>query len=111
MVELGGKGNIQSIQQALESRNIRTHDWNFPSVSEYTTLWELHGVEVQFARLYDRPTLLPEGIDSWIQMFVGKIDPDVLETVVADLQRTLFDGTNWTADYRRLCISGRKRSV
>jgi hypothetical protein len=94
--------------------------WYFPSVGEYSSILEQHGIEVTSATLYDRPTLLEEGGDglsNWLlQMFGGGFFRDmcdeevnnILSTINDKLRPHLWDGTQWTADYRRIRILGKK---
>lgn len=131
VVEFGGKGNLQKIVEALEQELLllrRSHGNNFsdtriqsyyPSISEYSTLLERHDIEVQSALLFDRPTLLDggdDGMKNWLRVFRSKLleslDKDVAEDVmqrVSDkLRPDLFDGKQFTADYRRIRVVGRK---
>jgi trans-aconitate methyltransferase len=125
VVEFGGKGNVDKIvkaSQKLFGKSENENPWYFPSVAEYCSLLENHGIEVLSATLYDRPTVLEDGKDgmsNWLRMFGGTllIDiPDqskdqVIEEIVSKLKvkdSNLFDGETWTADYRRLRIVGRK---
>jgi trans-aconitate methyltransferase len=123
VVEFGGKGNVQRIVEAtLETMNrSMTTDspWYFPSVGEYSSILEKHGIEVTSAALYDRPTVLEEGdegLSNWLRMFGGAFFRDMsdeqvnnaLTTVNHKLRPHLWDGTQWTADYRRIRIIGKK---
>mmetsp|Transcript_5891 Transcript_5891/g.16210 ORF Transcript_5891/g.16210 Transcript_5891/m.16210 type:complete len:314 (+) Transcript_5891:107-1048(+) len=131
VVELGGKGNVDRIFRASQAilgkqpgAPHQDNPWYFPSVAEYSSLLERHGIEVLSADLYDRPTLLEEGKDgmtNWLRMFGGILLQDVpeeskdqvIEDIVSKLRdedNSLFDGEIWTADYRRLRIVGRKFS-
>ena len=146
VMEFGGHGNIQAIVTACADvlrmqygvQHIPT-PWYFPSISEFTTILERHGLEVHSAELYDRPTVLSDpvnGIKHWIQMFgasftqaaVAAITPtdavvsgvsseddiiqrkqDVFQEAVQErLRPVLFDGAKWTADYRRIRVTGRR---
>ena len=150
VVEFGGKGNVAKIVQAVQrqlqtsiqssSKNTTTttttvdedHDddadepdsilWYFPSISEYTTLLDRHGIEVHSAMLFDRPTPLEdgeEGLKNWLRMFGSKVFhslhneaevEDCIQRVSDDLRQRseLFDGRQFTADYRRIRVIGRK---
>ena len=123
VAEMGGKGNIQAILDALypalravgyESPQ-DLNPWYFPSVGEYAALLERHGVAVSFAYLFDRPTHLDGGAGGmrhWLDMFAGVflagLDTAQREQVVAQVERELrprlFQGDVWVADYRRLRI-------
>lgn len=122
VVEFGGKGNVQQVVQAtLEAMDLpdTASPWFFPSISEYTSMLEQHGIEVTTALLFDRPTVLndgEEGLSNWLRMFGDTFfealnnaeTEQVLAQVNAKLRPTMFDGTQWTADYRRIRIIGRK---
>ena len=125
VVELGGKGNVGRIRQATNQvlgKSSDNNPWYFPSIAEYASLLEAHGVEVVSAVLFDRPTLLEEGskgMSNWLRMFGGILLQDVpevskekvIDEIVAVLQKeesSLLDGQTWTANYRRLRIVARK---
>ena len=128
VVEFGGKGNVDHIVRACQDV-FRKHynvvdcpnPWYFPSIAEYTTLLEQHGIEVTRADLYDRPTPLQDGnkgLSNWIRMFGGQFleylksedeIADFLARVSSQLETSpLYDGTQWTADYRRIRLVGQK---
>ncbi len=121
VAEFGGKGNVAiittTVEQAMEEITHTKVDfgWYFPSIGQYTSLLEKHGLAVQMALLFDRPTKLEEGeqgLRNWIQMFGDRIFASVSEEVKQQvLQQTeqrvrerLFKDGNWFADYRRLRI-------
>ncbi len=119
--EFGGKGNIAHIMRAIHGVLAAYYDGNvpqtrtyFPSVAEYGTLLERHGIEVRLAQLFDRPTPLEgeNGMETWIRQFkwyyfepLGREKREkALAQVVEALRPALWDGTRWSADYRRLRI-------
>ncbi len=121
VAEFGGKGNIahiitaiqQSMQELLQMEV--SADWYFPSIAEYATLLEKHGLAVSSALLFDRPTQLEDGeqgMRNWIKMFKESmflaIPDDAREKVLArveeKLRPVLFSDGRWFADYRRLRI-------
>jgi trans-aconitate 2-methyltransferase len=124
VVEFGGKGNIQNILQALEN-SMQQLDfggfidwWYYPSIGEYTPLLEKHGLLVEQAWLFDRPTLLEgeDGMLNWLRMFgtvktqhLSEADRErAFALAVAKLRDTqLIDGY-WYADYRRIRVVARK---
>ncbi|MGQ4555899.1 methyltransferase [Halobellus sp. GM3] len=118
VAELGGTGNVSAIVEGvraeLDDRGYEppTDPWYFPTVGEHATTLESHGFEVRYARLFDRPTAVEEGLSSWIEMFGDRLlgpvpereRPGVVAAVEDRLRDELYDeeaGT-WTADYRRL---------
>jgi trans-aconitate methyltransferase len=112
VVEMGGKGNVQGIIDALrEVAGPVETPWYFPSVGEYTSLLERHGFEVSFATLFDRPTQVEgeDGLEDWLAMFGGSMlgqDSGVhLRRAIANrLRPKMFRDGCWTLDYRRLRV-------
>lgn len=121
VAEFGGKGNIASITQALQEaiREVAGVEaeagWYFPSIGTYAALLEKHGLAVQSAVLFDRPTKLEDGergLRNWLVMFCERmliaipIDKrlQVIERVEEKLRPLLFKDGSWFADYRRLRV-------
>lgn len=121
VAEFGGKGNIRTIESAIQAVLARylgvalpqTKTY-FPAVGEYTSLLECHGFEVRSAILFDRPTPLDgeRGMEQWIRQFAfyyfepldARQQTRALQEVVEELRPTLWKSDGWTADYRRLRI-------
>jgi len=127
VVEFGGRGNVDSILQALKKAlihygyegNSKMNRWYFPSISEYSQLLENQGFEVKFAHLYNRPTALESsdsGIKDWIEMFgshfftgVGKLaKEEILDKVQKDVEDICLRNGTWYADYRRIRVEAIK---
>jgi trans-aconitate methyltransferase len=124
VMECGGKGNIANILTALNQAMLELGQgemeqiWVFHSISEYTTLLEKHGLEVNQAFLFDRPTKLEgkDGMLNWLRMFgtvrTQKLTDEMREKVFALANEKLRDvqyiDGHWYADYRRLRIVARK---
>ncbi len=125
--EFGGKGNIQAIHSALlgaleDLDSAKKTDWNpwyYPSVGEYATLLERHGLAVRHAVLFDRPTPLEEGergLRLWLEMFAGDLldtlSPETREQAIASVERQLrpsrFRDGSWLADYARIRVLARR---
>ena len=121
VIEMGGKGNIAGIATELERAIRRQHGREvkatnyFPSIGEYASLLEKHGIEVTSAVLFDRPTKLEggeEGLANWIRMFRRELlavysdeeQQAIFAEVKAALRERLFRDGDWFADYRRLRI-------
>ena len=128
VVEFGGYGNVRTIVNALRSslnirkfyKNADLERWYFPTISEYTSLLEELGFEVNLAQLYDRPTLLDSknnGIKDWIEMFGAHffqgINPKEKATILAEVQNNVrakcFKDGQWYADYRRIRVVAVKK--
>ena len=122
VAEFGGKGNINSIQTALERaicqensafENLLNPNY-FPSIAEYGSLLEKQGFELTFATLFARPTPLDgeSGMVNWLQMFRNSVlaafsedtQAKILANVVEQLRPTLYKNGTWFADYRRLRV-------
>lgn len=120
VAELGGVGNVAAAvtavrEVAADHGYTVTNPWYFPSVGEYATALESHGLETREATLFDRPTELddgPEGLRKWLGMFGDSLlapipddDRSAVITAVEDRLRPdhYRDGT-WIADYRRLRV-------
>lgn len=123
VAEFGGHGNVaaildavgQAVSAALGHDASDINPWYYPSVGKYAAILEANRFEVQYAALFDRPTLLDDserGLANWLAMFGGpcfELLPEVLRSqAVADaIERArphLFRDGQWTADYRRLRV-------
>ncbi len=127
VLEFGGKGNvetiIQSVRNVLKSKGYtkesKIKNWYFPGVDEYRILLEKNGFEVEYAKLYERPTELTDtenGIKDWLMMFGNSFFKDlndnvrneILEMVQEDVKKDCFVNGKWIADYKRIRILARK---
>lgn len=116
--EMGGKGNIAEIINAIESA---AQEFNltqlpiynyFPSIAEYSTILEKNGFQVKFAILFERPTLLDgqDGLRNWVKMFrntiLEKLPQEQHEEFFSRIEQygnnKLFIKNQWIADYVRL---------
>lgn len=127
VLEFGGRGNVRVLLEgayrALDQLGVahpeRYNPWYYPGIVEYAAILEHCGIEVTFAHLFDRPTPLKDGelgLDTWFRMFGARLMEPLDPSQFADFVRLvaeyaspflLHDG-NWTADYRRLRVAGRK---
>lgn len=127
VAEFGAKGNIAAIHNALRDalraldrpQDKEWNPWYYPSVGEYASLLERHGLSVRYATLFDRPTPLEEGergLRLWLEMFTGDLldtlSPDQREEVIRSVEEQLRpaqfrDGT-WYADYTRTRVVARR---
>ncbi|MEK4236044.1 MULTISPECIES: class I SAM-dependent methyltransferase [unclassified Paenibacillus] len=127
VAEFGGLGNIASIITELPNAftAIGCSDklqlpWYFPSIGQYTTLLEQHGLTVDLALCFDRPTPLEageQGFQSWLNTFANGIlsvltpseREEVLSYMEQKLRPTLFQDGRWVMDYRRIRVVAYKR--
>ncbi len=128
VAEFGGQGNVARILEAASTavsaalgRDVGdVNPWYFPSIGEYATLLERHGLDVRYAVLFDRSTPLDEGehgLANWLQMFASpcfaavmeRDRPRVLQQAVELARPALWKDGGWTADYRRLRIVAERR--
>jgi trans-aconitate 2-methyltransferase len=119
VAELGGKGNIATVQAALRKVLGPIADeqspWYYPSIGEYAPILEHHGLEVRNASLFDRPTPLQgeDGLDHWLRMFtqtyLRQFTPeradDIVRRLVERLRPALYRDGVWAVDYRRLRVT------
>ena len=126
VAEFGGRGNVQNVVAALRQGLIALHvspeganPWYNPSVAEYSSLLEQHGLEVRQAILFDRPTKLEDGEDglvNWVTMFCESFlrqvpesrRHDYLRAVEALARTNLWKSDHWELDYRRLRLAAWK---
>jgi trans-aconitate methyltransferase len=126
VAEFGGKGNIAGLMAAVERAWPKTgparpmpYPWYYPSLAEYASLLENHGLEVTYGLLFDRPTPLEDGergLRHWLEMFGSAITEtlpkDMKEKLWEKVQReartSLFRDGRWVLDYRRLRVAARK---
>jgi trans-aconitate methyltransferase len=125
VAEFGGKGNIPEILAALRAvfgaAAVELCPWRFRGIGEYATLLERHGLEVQQASLFDRPTPVEgeHGMEDWFAMFCGiyfkqlnaKETGRKLHELVEYLRPKLYHEGVWTLDYRRLRVVAVKGSL
>jgi trans-aconitate 2-methyltransferase len=120
VAEFGGHGNIRLVLEALHGVLGRVDTpWFYPSIGEYATILERHGLETREAWLIDRPTALEgeDGMEDWLAMFCRDFVADrdaegkraVFHAVAERLRPTCYRGGSWTADYRRLRIVAHKK--
>jgi trans-aconitate methyltransferase len=124
VAEFGGKGNVARFSRALgavygelvgSSLAGQLQLWYFPGIAEYATVLERAELELRYAVLFDRPTVLDgaeNGLRDWIDMFLKSALKELpaesrarLVAGVEDrLRPELFRDGSWVMDYRRLRI-------
>ncbi len=127
VAEFAGKGNVCTIfdqlDRSLEALGRRTEpevNPRFtPTIAEYSSLLQKHGLETVYATMTDRPTPLEGGelgLRLWLDQFAisyfAEFNPEEKEMIYLDiedgLRRHLFHDGVWIADYRRLMIKAIK---
>jgi trans-aconitate methyltransferase len=123
VAEFGGKGNVQAIvtaiyhalQKAGYPADAALSPWYFPSISEYGSLLEKHGLQLTFATLFERPTPLEDGeqgMQNWLKMFANSffngLSVDTHMSTLTDIENqlrpTLYKNGTWFADYKRIRV-------
>ena len=126
VAELGGAGNVKTVVNAIatcfQKRNLdieQINPWYFPSVTEYQNRLQKAGFKVNYIELFERPTLLPQGIVGWLEMFAQQFSAHLpaseqsifIQEVIEICQPRLCDAQdNWIADYVRLRFSATKQA-
>jgi len=123
VAEFGGHGNVAAITVALlatvrrfhAGRNVRS-PWYFPTAENYAAKLKRHGFVVESIAIVPRPTLLPKGMEGWLETFAWPfftaLDPEERRTAIAEavtlLREVLCDANGkWIADYVRLRVAAR----
>jgi trans-aconitate 2-methyltransferase len=126
--EFGGAGNVESIVRAARDTaaaagraDAFAMPWYYPTVGEYASLLEQHGLETRMALLFDRPTRLErgeQGLIEWLEMFGSGMFPFASESekrswfeeIAARLRSSRYKEGCWVVDYRRIRICAVKTS-
>lgn len=121
--EFGGYGCAEAVHSTLEkcfaARGLHyPRTFYFPTIGEYAPLLEKHGLRVEYATLFDRPTVqqTENGLTDWIDMFVTKpfegmepaLKAEILSETESALRDRLFIGGKWVIDYVRIRFRARK---
>lgn len=121
--EFGGRGCAEAVHSTLEKcfekRGLHyPRTFYFPTIGEYAPILEKHGLQVEYAVLFDRPTVQQseDGLTDWIHMFVKTpfigMAPDmeraILQEANALLEDTLHKDGRWIIDYVRIRFRARK---
>ena len=116
--EFGGHGNIEAllwgIRGALAGRGIdfdSLNPWYFPTVDDYRSRLEAHGMQVIDCTLIPWPTPLPTDLAGWLTVFASVFLEAIpesereqfLQDVIDRCKAKLYDPDHgWWADYVRL---------
>ncbi|MBQ7795802.1 MAG: methyltransferase domain-containing protein [Lachnospiraceae bacterium] len=121
--EFGGNGCAESVHESL-SRGFAKRglsyvkEFYFPTIGEYAPILEKFGFRVEYAVLFDRPTVqkTENGLEDWIRMFNKKpfegMEPELMQEIidetVEDLREKLYVNGKWIVDYVRIRFKVRK---
>jgi len=129
VAEFGGKGNTGELLKAVDRIWTKRalpgpppSPWFYPTIAEYSTLLEKHGLEVTYAMLFERPTPLDDGeggLRNWLDMFGASFAASLPEStrdqlkdeLARELRPALFRDGHWVMDYRRLRVAARRLAL
>lgn len=115
--EFGGAGCAEQVHSALEQGfRERGLDYPrvfyFPTIGQYAPLLEKAGFRIEYASLFDRPTVQAgdDGLADWIRMFVKKpfegmdekLQEEIIREAVNRLENRLYQDGKWIVDYVRI---------
>lgn len=121
--EFGGKGCAEAVHATLESLFAKRgmhyrRTFYFPSIGEYASRLEKAGLKVEYAVLFDRPTVqqTEDGLVDWINMFdkapFEGVEASVKAEILAEARELLRDKLyvdgKWIIDYVRIRMKARK---
>jgi trans-aconitate methyltransferase len=120
VAEFGGAGNVRTIMRAIAEALKEVgapafeelSPWHYPSIAQYGAVLEEAGLELIWARLFDRPTPVDVGLRNWVEqygsVFLNAVGAekreDFLSAIEEHARAGLFKEGKWAADYRRLRI-------
>ncbi|MDX1920688.1 MAG: methyltransferase domain-containing protein [Candidatus Caenarcaniphilales bacterium] len=129
VAELGAKGNVEKIVDSIQTvikqggyEQVQLSEiFYFPSPAEYATLLEKIGFRVEFMQLFERPTMImdvPQGFIDWIKVFGILLfqnvplneRPKLIQKAAELMAQKLEKDERYFADYIRLRVVARKLS-
>ena len=117
VAEFGGFGNVAALTSVMRAVGAEmggdadlAAPWYFPTFSQYSSLLQAHGFSVVEATTFYRPTPLPTGVRSWLEVMrapffdqFGARREEAYARVETALKPALCDVEGqWIADYVRL---------
>lgn len=115
--EFGGAGCAETVHSMLEKCFLERglnykRVFYFPTIGQYAPMLENAGFRVEYAVLFDRPTVQvgENGLADWIEMFVRKpfegidekIKSEIIYEAVDNLRDKLYIDGKWIVDYVRI---------
>ncbi|MCD8118423.1 MAG: methyltransferase domain-containing protein [Lachnospiraceae bacterium] len=117
--EFGGYGCAETVHSALQE-SFESHGltypraFYFPTIGQYASILEGAGFRVEFAHLFDRPTMqnTADGAADWIRMFVkapfsgmsADLKDEIIAEAVEKIRPKLLTGEGWMIDYVRIRV-------
>jgi trans-aconitate methyltransferase len=124
VAEFGGAGNVREVSRAIASGLAAVgapafeeiSPWFYPSIAQYSAILEAAGLEMTFATLFERPTVIEAGLRGWVEMYgwafldavAAAKRGEFLDRVEEAGRAALFREGKWVADYRRLRVVARR---
>lgn len=118
--EFGANGNVATIEKAFRNacqdfEYQYTSKFNFPTVNTFSDLLEKNNFIIDKIYDYNRPTPLRDnerGLANWMRQFFAtdlelmseNMQDEIIKKVVNLTKERLWNGDEWTADYRRLRV-------
>lgn len=115
--EFGGYGCAEQVHSMLE-KCFAAHGMTyprvfyFPTIGTYAPMLEQAGFRVEYASLFDRPTVQEgrDGLADWISMFVktpflgmdDSLKKEIIWETIEKLRDTLWQEDHWFVDYVRI---------
>lgn len=115
--EFGGFGCAEHVHSTLEKCFLERgleykRVFYFPTIGQYAPMLEKAGFRIEYAALFDRPTVQKgaNGLADWIKMFVKKpfegMDETMKDEMIGDavnrLKNSLYIDGEWIVDYVRI---------
>lgn len=115
--EFGGAGCAEHVHSTLEQCFLeRGFEYKrvfyFPTIGQYAPMLEKAGFRIEYATLFDRPTVQKgaDGLADWIKMFVKKpfegMDKNIQNEIICEtknrLKSILYINEEWVVDYVRI---------
>ncbi len=115
--EFGGAGCAEHVHRTLEQCFLEygfeyKRVFYFPTIGQYAPMLEQAGFRIEYAALFDRPTVQrgANGLADWIKMFVQKpfegidknIQNEIIYETVNRLKNVLYINKEWIVDYVRI---------
>ncbi len=125
VAEFGGFGNvaafcaaIRAVGETMGGDAVVDEPWFFPTEEQYSGMLEAAGFSVDRIVRFARPTPLPTGARSWLEIMrapffdqFGEKREEMLDKVISAVEPSLCDPTGqWFADYVRLRFAAKLSS-